>query len=114
MIAAKSREVRCQVVVLPAEFDQMSHEEKRTTRPSELVPWADPYIASLVHKLQDEVREERRLLREASAMAQRVRSGRPAASGLRGELEAPYADDASEWGTEPMQATSPLALAVVG
>ena len=28
-------------------------------RPSELVPWADPYIAGLINKLQAEVRSER-------------------------------------------------------
>jgi hypothetical protein len=28
-------------------------------RPSDLVPWSDPYIASLVRQLQDEVRESR-------------------------------------------------------
>lgn len=28
-------------------------------RPSDLVPWSDPYIASLVRKLQEEVRESR-------------------------------------------------------
>jgi hypothetical protein len=28
-------------------------------RPSELVPWADPYIAGLVRRLQSEVRFER-------------------------------------------------------
>lgn len=27
-------------------------------RPSDLVPWADPYIAGLIEQLQDEVREE--------------------------------------------------------
>jgi hypothetical protein len=28
-------------------------------RPSDLVPWSDPYIASLVRQLQEEVRESR-------------------------------------------------------
>lgn len=31
----------------------------RAPRPSQLLPWADPYIAKLVHRLQDEVRRER-------------------------------------------------------
>ncbi|MAT71002.1 MAG: hypothetical protein CMJ58_15930 [Planctomycetaceae bacterium] len=31
----------------------------RRPRPSQLLPWSDPYIARLVHNLQDEVRRER-------------------------------------------------------
>ena len=38
-----------------------------STRPSRLLPWADPYIAKLVRNLQKEVRSER--LMEASERA---------------------------------------------
>ena len=35
-------------------------DDRSRFRPSDLLPWSDPYIASLVHKLQDEVRQSRR------------------------------------------------------
>ncbi|MCA9239358.1 MAG: hypothetical protein KDA37_04125 [Planctomycetales bacterium] len=37
----------------------MPQSEPSRFRPSDLVPWADPYIASLVRGLQRQVREER-------------------------------------------------------
>ena len=54
------RTIRCLVIEVPAELAAMSPRARARFRPSQLVPWADPYIASLVHKLQDEVRHERR------------------------------------------------------
>ena len=33
--------------------------DRAKPRPSQLLPWADPYISKLVHRLQDEVRRER-------------------------------------------------------
>jgi hypothetical protein len=36
-------------------------------KPSELVPWADPYIAGLVRRLQSEVRFERAVVAEVRA-----------------------------------------------
>lgn len=41
-----------------AEFDLPAHFSRPRFRPSDLVPWSDPYIAGLVRKLQDEVRNE--------------------------------------------------------
>lgn len=64
------RTVRCRVVVvdtpiraehaaeLPTAAGAALAADKRRFRPSELLPWADPYIAGLVRKLQGEVREE--------------------------------------------------------
>ncbi len=52
--------IRCTVVSMPTETVGMSNATQPRFRPSDLLPWADPYIASLVHKLQNEVREERR------------------------------------------------------
>jgi hypothetical protein len=50
--------IHCAVVDTPAETTRMNNADRARFRPSDLVPWADPYIASLVHKLQREVREE--------------------------------------------------------
>lgn len=57
MVAEKT--IGCAVVCVPAETSRMDERHQARFRPSDLVPWADPYIASLVHKLQREVREER-------------------------------------------------------
>ena len=46
--------IRC-IVVTVAETHSTNRLE-RAPKPSELLPWADPYIAQLVHQLQDEVR----------------------------------------------------------
>ncbi len=57
------RKIRCVVVVAPAEVDGMiTHDTPEASRPrfrpSDLLPWSDPYIRSLVEQLQDEVRAE--------------------------------------------------------
>ena len=53
----------------------------RTDRPAprgalarDLLPWADPYVAGLIKKLQEEVRSERR--QRASAFGDRLAVGR--------------------------------------
>lgn len=67
----RTKKIFCTVVRVPAADDSImrsSHNEfsngpidnpRFSTRPSDLLPWADPYIARLVSKLQDEVRDER-------------------------------------------------------
>lgn len=65
-------QIRCFVVTAGAETDRMaaSNEPHRTQprfRPSDLVPWADPHIRSLIEQLQEEVRDEKALRREAAA-----------------------------------------------
>lgn len=57
MVAEKT--IRCAVIAVPAETSRMHPTSPSRFRPSDLLPWADPYIASLVRKLQHEVREER-------------------------------------------------------
>lgn len=50
--------IRCIVVEVPVNQE----EEARFASPPrarDLLPWADPYIATLIRNLQDEVREER-------------------------------------------------------
>ena len=56
------RTIRTVVISVPAD-DVDTHPANRLAsssrfRPSDLLPWSDPYIASLVRKLQQEVREE--------------------------------------------------------
>jgi len=52
------RKIRRVVVVADAEMQRMPTPTKPRFRPSDLLPWADPHIRSLVQQLQDEVREE--------------------------------------------------------
>lgn len=59
------RRIRTMIVSVPVEaVGELAANGSRTTsarcprfRPSDLLPWSDPYIASLVTKLQAEVRE---------------------------------------------------------
>lgn len=53
-----ARKIHCFVVVADAENDGMPQPTQPRFRPSDLLPWADPHIRSLVEQLQSEVREE--------------------------------------------------------
>lgn len=69
--ATETRKIKCLVVEVSASQRGLSAETSHDSslppaienrlRPSarDLLPWADPYIASLIRKLQDEVRAER-------------------------------------------------------
>ncbi len=50
--------VRCTVVAVSQPENQIL---SRGVLAREVLPWADPYVAQLIKKLQHEVREERRL-----------------------------------------------------
>jgi hypothetical protein len=68
MVAA--RKIRCVIVIADAETLGMPQRTQPRFRPSDLLPWADPHIRSLVEQLQQEVREEaaqRRLASPATA-----------------------------------------------
>ena len=41
--------IRCQVLEVPAQPDWLVHRE----RPRDLLPWADPYMAVLMDRLED-------------------------------------------------------------
>lgn len=75
--------VRCTVICLEPVQDRIRGRE--ALRPSELLPWADPYIAGLVRGLQDEVR--------------RQRAGTPwsAATAVRAEIDPPSPAHDAEW-----------------
>src|SRR5262245_65939458 len=44
-----SSRIRCHVIEVPTDDDWLS---RRGSQPRELLPWADPYIAGLMRKLQ--------------------------------------------------------------
>jgi len=50
-------QIRCMVVSVPTASDRIT---SRGALSREVLPWADPYVAGLIKKLQDEVRRERR------------------------------------------------------
>jgi len=100
----KTRKIFCTVIrVSVADDNSMRANNQRpnsqqpsnrlTTRPSDLLPWADPYIARLVTKLQDEVRSERNQTRVVSRIA----------GNCLAELEppSPSTDNDWDWNEEP-------------
>jgi hypothetical protein len=50
--------IRCQVVTIDSNTSAYA---SRGALARDVLPWADPYVAQLIKKLQDEVRFERRL-----------------------------------------------------
>jgi hypothetical protein len=80
----KTTKVFCTVVRVPAAGERIS---ERMKRPSDLLPWADPYIARLVQNLQEEVRYER------SSAPNGWRSSVP----VQAELEPPSPTIESDW-----------------
>lgn len=79
----KTRKVVCTVV----RVDGFGPGANRLNRPSDLLPWADPYIARLVQNLQEEVRHERL----------NARSQWEALSPLRSDLEPPSPATDPDW-----------------
>ncbi|MEX2317704.1 MAG: hypothetical protein WD669_11170 [Pirellulales bacterium] len=55
-MVARNR-IRCLVVAVPTSTDRFT---SRGVLARDVLPWADPYVAGLIKKLQDEVRRERR------------------------------------------------------
>ncbi len=82
MVASrKTKKVFCTVVRIPAVEDRtLSSSNRFSSRPSDLLPWADPYIARLVYRLQDEIRSERQV-----------------ASGILSELDPPSPSTDTDW-----------------
>lgn len=61
-----ARKIRCVVVLAESDAHGMNRPTQPRFRPSDLLPWADPHIRSLVEQLQDEVREEEANRRSAA------------------------------------------------
>ena len=100
----RMKKVFCTVVRLPlTENTRMSTPQRFSTRPSDLIPWADPYIAQLVTKLQKEVRSERMSLTDARLPDTHLTDARCGASTLAADLEPPTPDMEFEgdWRGEP-------------
>jgi hypothetical protein len=55
-MVARNR-IRCLVVAVPVGSNRI---ESSGAMGRDVLPWADPYVAGLIKKLQDEVRHERR------------------------------------------------------
>jgi len=99
MVAMDRRRVRCVIVAVPDETPAWT---SRGALAHELLPGADPYVAQLIRRLQDEVRAERRLAaleRRARQLAARHVNDKPAATQprfaqhqLAGDLEIPWFD----------------------
>jgi len=53
----RMKKVFCTIVRVPTTDNKTMN--RMSLRPSDLLPWADPYISRLVTKLQSEVRRER-------------------------------------------------------
>ena len=95
----RTRKIFCTVVRVPAADDNFmtSSQNRFSTRPSDMLPWADPTIARLVTKLQNEVRDERTQTRTPSRIAGRI------AGSCLAELEppTPSTDNDLDWNDEP-------------
>jgi hypothetical protein len=99
----KTRRVVCTIVRVAETPAAMN--ERFVRKPSTLVPWADPYIAGLVRRLQSEVRMERAALaargEQPADLGMFDSRGAAAwlASSATAELEppAPYGDDDADW-----------------
>jgi hypothetical protein len=57
MVAVNKKKIRCVVLAVPVDTEGWT---SRGAMVQELVPGADPYVAQLIKRLQDEVRAERR------------------------------------------------------
>ncbi len=69
MVAPNIRYLIVEVPVMTLKQPELSRTSK------DLLPWADPYIARLIHGLQDEVRQER-VARRVAAEAPPLKEGR--------------------------------------
>ncbi len=85
---ASTQRIVCTAVHVSEEYAQpgSTHSNRMTYKPSTLVPWADPYIAGLVRRLQSEVRFER-----AAAPVSRV------AADSYADLEPPSPSIDTDW-----------------
>jgi hypothetical protein len=105
----KTRRLVCTVVQVADKPRQASN--RWVCKPSALLPWADPYIAGLVRRLQSQVRMERAARAESTAaMGQAERAmfdHRGAAIWLNQSIVAdldppsPLADEEWDWSDHP-------------
>jgi hypothetical protein len=89
MVAINRKRIHCVVVAVRVESDLLA---ERGALAHELVPGADPYVAQLIQRLQDEVRHERRMDQLREREERFTRHTRFAARPLVGDLELPWFD----------------------
>jgi hypothetical protein len=89
MVAINRKRIHCVVLAVPAEAAAWL---QRGALAHELVPGADPYVAQLIERLQDEVRHERRMTSLRRRTTRVVAKPRFAQRQLAGELEIPWFD----------------------
>ena len=89
MVAINRKRIHCVVVAVPVEADLFA---ERGALAHELVPGADPYVAQLIQRLQDEVREERRLEQLQERAGRLTKQARFEQHDLVGDLELPWFD----------------------
>ena len=105
----KTRRLVCTVIRVA---DEPLLTERFVRKPSTLVPWADPYIAGLVRRLQSEVRMERAALADAAERREQpadlgMFDYRGAAAWLNDSLVAdldppsPFGDEDWDWSDQP-------------
>lgn len=89
MVAINPKRIRCVVVAVPVEADLFT---ERGALAQEMVPGADPYVAQLIRRLQDEVRHERRLEQLSQRAGVLTKQPRFEQEDLVGDLELPWFD----------------------
>jgi len=90
MVAINRQRIRCVVVAVPVEAELLA---ERGALAHELLPGADPYVAQLIQRLQDEVRHERRMEQLREREGRLTRHVRFAPHQLAGDLEVPWFDE---------------------
>jgi hypothetical protein len=89
MVAVNRKRIHCVVIAVPAEADLFA---ERGALAHEMVPGADPYVAQLIQRLQDEVREERRLEQLSGRINRMTTRSQLAQEDLIDDLELPWFD----------------------
>jgi hypothetical protein len=89
MVAINRKRIHCVVIAVPVEDELLA---ERGALAHDLVPGADPYVAQLIQRLQDEVREERRREQFQARFGGPDRRARFDRHQLAGELELPWFD----------------------
>jgi hypothetical protein len=89
MVAINRKRIHCVVIAVPVEADLFA---ERGALAHEMVPGADPYVAQLIQRLQDEVRHERRMEQLHDRAGLLTKQARFEQQDLVGDLELPWFD----------------------
>jgi len=89
MVAINRKRIHCVVVAVPVEVGLLA---QRGALAHDLVPGADPYVAQLIQRLQDEVREERRREQSQARPGRLVQRSRFEQCPMIDDLELPWFD----------------------